>query len=236
MRTLPFPIALLLSAACSSQAPATSSPKVIVYGDSISLATAQRRALGWPDELDRLLDGRGRDWTVVNRAINGNGLIWRTRCFGEPAMDRFRSDLPAMESSDTVILMAGVNDLIQPRLPAEFSTCFEPADLPASALFGPVARLRQQLRAPGSPRVLLATIPPFGRSEFHSDAAESARQQINRWIRAHWASGDLIDLDVVLGGGAHSTEIKPEYDSGDGLHPNSRGSAAIAAAVAERVR
>ena len=32
---------------------------------------------------------------MSNRSINGNGLVWKTRCFGEPASERLEADLAA---------------------------------------------------------------------------------------------------------------------------------------------
>ena len=76
---------------------------------------------------------------------------------------------------------------------------------------------------------MLATLPPFGRSEFYNAAAETERQTVNRWIRSNWKGDDVIDLDRIL---AQGDALAPEYDSGDGLHPNERGAARIAAEVA----
>ena len=60
--------------------------------------------------------------------------------------------------------------------------------------------------------------------------------QANRWIRANWVGGDVIDLDLILGDPGDRSRLRLAFDSGGGLHPNEAGSAAIAAAVAAMVR
>ena len=229
---LAFCAPLLLAAGCSFSSPAAANgQQVIVYGDSISLVGSSR---GWPGELDQLLERRGHDWTVVSRSIDGNGLVWRTRCFGKPAAERLRSDLAATSKTDNIVLMAGVNDLIQPRLPKGYSNCFDPAELNSALITATLAELRQ-LASKRKQRLLLATIPPFGKSEFSSESAQTDRLAINHWIRANWPSADLVDLDSVLASKSDPSILEPDFDSGDGLHPNAKGAAAIANLVAEKL-
>ena len=224
--------ALLFAAGCSFPGAAEADGRsVIVYGDSISLVGSPG---GWPGELDQALDGRGGDWAVVNRAVNGGGLVWRTRCFGAPAAERLRSELAATADGDIIVLMAGVNDLIQPRLPKGYSTCFDPGELDAATLAENLAQLRQ-LASRHKRRLLLATIPPFGKSEFSSAAAEADRVAINRWIHANWPGGDVIDLDRALASKGDPAILDPAFDSGDGLHPNANGASTIARLVAGQI-
>jgi lysophospholipase L1-like esterase len=208
---------------------------LVVYGDSLSAGSGSdlNDPALWPSKAERLLDSAGRDWTVSNRSINGNGLVWKTRCFGVPAADRLKAELDAIPAGSTIVLMAGVNDTIQPNLPAGFSPCFEPSNWSAEPI---VAALRDLAQRAGGRRILLATIPPFAASEYHSAKAEATRVETNRWIRANWATGDVIDLDSVLGDPSDRSRLRADFDSGDGLHPNEAGAAAIAAAVAGMLR
>ena len=222
---------LLLAAACRAETPRPRS--LVVYGDSFSLGTGTGHPPGWPDRLEAMLDRGGRDWSVINRSINGNGLVWRTRCFGEPALARLRSEWPEIEGDRLIVVMAGVNDVIQPNLPAGSSDCFDPADFPASSVIGPLDELRQSSHGR---RILLATIPPSSGSEFHSPAAEARRTDINRWIEANWPRVDVIDLARLLASPDDPSRLNPDLDSGDGLHPNDKGASVIAAAVMELIR
>lgn len=229
MRRFLFFWAALLAPACQAS---NIEPKVIVYGDSFSAGSGRnlKDPHLWPNVLEGLLDQRGSDWTVVNRSINGNGLVWRTRCFGQPALERLNADLPSLVQGEIIIIMAGINDVIQPALPSGFSSCFDPGDFPAKSIVGPLDVLR---RSAHGRRILLATIPPFSASKFHTAAAEQKRTDVNHWITAHWPKRDLVNLDKVLASGIDTAKLNPKFDSGDGLHPNGTGAVAIANAVAE---
>lgn len=231
MRSVIILAAALAVTACSS---AETARTVVVYGDSFSAGagTNLEDASLWPNKLEKQLDRRGSDWTVSNRSINGNGLVWKTRCFGEPASDRLEADLAKIPNGAPIILMAGVNDVIQPTLPAGFSDCFEPANFQSRDI---IARLQALAKATNAHRLLIATLPPFARSELHSARAEAVRQEVNRWIRANWPAENVIDLEATLSTPGDATRLRPDFDSGDGLHPNERGAEAIASTVARAI-
>jgi lysophospholipase L1-like esterase len=218
--------AVVLGSACSAAESPSRPAKIVVYGDSISITGG-----GWPAMLEARLAGAGT--IVESRAINGNALLWRTRCFGEPALERLRADLPQSAKNDILVLMAGANDLIQPRLPRGYSDCFDPGELGAAQI---IAALAPRRRPDDRPRILLATIPPFGASEFHSAGAEGDRRLVNQWILANWPAGDVIDLDSLLAERDRPQALSSAMDSGDGLHPNERGAAAIAKRVGEVIK
>ena len=230
-----FPIIFAAALTVMGCGSANAAKTVIVYGDSFSAGagTDLSDPRLWPNKLERLLDARGRDWTVANRSINGNGLVWKTRCFGQPAADRLQADIPKIPTGEIIVLMAGINDVIQPTLPAGFSSCFDPANLAAADI---TSRLSDIAKARNGHRIVIATIPPFAGSEFHSDQAEAVRQETNRWIRANWPQRDIIDLDHILAGSSDTGRLRKDFDSGDGLHPNERGAEAIAAATAGKIQ
>ena len=232
-----IPYALLAAAVASASAGSAQArgKTVVVYGDSFSAGagTDLRAPELWPNKLERLLQRRGADWQVSNRSINGNGLTWRTRCFGDPAIDRLEADARSLSNDAVIVLMAGVNDTIQPNLPAGFSECFAPADWPSGKI---TARLKALKARHRQHRILVATVPPFAASEFHSARAERIRREVNRWIRANWREGDVIDLEAILGRPSDRSRLRAEFDSGDGLHPNEAGAAAIANYVRDILR
>ena len=232
MRLLITLAAALVATACA-QADVTHT--VVVYGDSFSAGAGTNLADPdlWPNKLERLLDQRGADWQVLNRSINGNGLVWKTRCFGEPASNRLQADLEKLPKGATIIIMAGVNDVIQPTLPAGFSSCFGPANFKSRDI---TSRLQVLATAASGHRLLVATIPPFATSEFHSAKAEAVRQEVNHWIHANWPAPDVIDLEGILSSPGDSSRLLPDFDSGDGLHPNERGADAIAAVAARHLK
>jgi lysophospholipase L1-like esterase len=80
-------------------------------------------------------------------------------------------------------------------------------------------------------RAIGATITPFGRFPYWTPAIEAEREQVNHWIRTSHVFDGIIDFDRALRDPAHPSWLRPAYDSGDGLHPNDQGHAAMAAAI-----
>jgi hypothetical protein len=82
-------------------------------------------------------------------------------------------------------------------------------------------------------RVVGATIPPWKGWPRWTPRREATRQAVNAWIRA---GGDgaftaVADFDAALRDPADPRRLRPAYDSGDHLHPNDAGDAALARAV-----
>jgi lysophospholipase L1-like esterase len=80
-------------------------------------------------------------------------------------------------------------------------------------------------------KIIGVTLSPFGRYQYWSPAIESERLQINRWIRSGRAFDGVIDFSAVLSDPRHRAWLSTRYDSGDHLHPNNAGHAAMARAV-----
>lgn len=54
---------------------------------------------------------------------------------------------------------------------------------------------------------------------------------MNQWIRTSGAFDAVVDFDAVLRDPAHPNDMQAVYDSGDHLHPNDAGYAAMANAI-----
>jgi lysophospholipase L1-like esterase len=81
-------------------------------------------------------------------------------------------------------------------------------------------------------KVLLGTLLPFKDAAYFSEATEAKRQAVNAWIRAQSAQVHaVIDFDRAMASVEDPLALNPLYDSGDHLHPNDAGYAAMAAAV-----
>jgi len=82
-------------------------------------------------------------------------------------------------------------------------------------------------------RVVGGTILPFGGTVYyHPNAAnESDRQRINAWIRAPGHFDAVIDFDKAMADPIRPDHLRPEFDSGDHLHPSPAGFRAMAEAV-----
>jgi lysophospholipase L1-like esterase len=101
---------------------------------------------------------------------------------------------------DVVIVMIGANDL--------------GGSNPTGAFIDRLRGIRRDGRE-ADVRVVFATITPA--RHYWPQRCEDQRQEINAWIREQPRS---IDFAAVLE--STTGELRARYDSGDGLHPNSR--------------
>jgi lysophospholipase L1-like esterase len=209
---------------------------VVALGDSITAGfdSTENANLDWLDLLaDRLhAADRSPPLSVLNAGISGNNLHESSPCFGQRGLARLQRDVFEQPGARDVIVAEGVNDITQPResSSAPAYQCLAHRAITATGMIADykqaIARIHaHHLKAIG------VTILAFGRYEFWTPAIEAERQQINHWIRTSHAFDGVIDFDRVLRDPADPAWLDPRYDSGDGLHPNDAGHAAMAAAV-----
>jgi lysophospholipase L1-like esterase len=72
---------------------------------------------------------------------------------------------------------------------------------------------------------------PFKGSDNYNAEGEAKRQAVNAWIRSSAVVDGVIDFDSAVRNPADTASLLPAFDSGDHLHPNDAGYAAMAAAV-----
>jgi lysophospholipase L1-like esterase len=65
--------------------------------------------------------------------------------------------------------------------------------------------------------------------------AQAKRDEVNAWIRSSGAFDAVVDFAQLMGDPARPDHLASRYDSGDHLHPNDAGFAAMAAAIDLRV-
>jgi lysophospholipase L1-like esterase len=231
----------LSGVAVRTRGPAAGS--VVALGDSITdgANTTTNANHRWPDLLfARLQHTRGLTRLgVVNEGVSGNRLLHDPNppagsaaesfaaFFGQSALRRFDRDVEAQPGARFVISLLGVNDLGHPGTVAPLDEAVTAADIIGGY---------RQLIARAHERGLLiagATIMPmrddtFG---FFSPEHEAARQAVNRWIRTSGEFDAVVDFDAAMRDPAQPDRLLARYDSGDHLHPNDAGTAAMAAAV-----
>jgi lysophospholipase L1-like esterase len=191
----------------------------------------------WPDVLAARLQksaGGKAEIGVLNEGIIGNRLLHDSpkgadnpfgAGLGEAGLARFERDVLAQAGVRYVIVGLGINDILFPAFP------FTPASEKVSA--EDIISGYRQLIARGhrkSVRVIGTTNPPFENSSFeglvaafYTSEREAVRQKVNDWIRSSGEFDGVVDLDAVLRDPSHPTQLLPEYDSGDHLHPNNAG-------------
>jgi lysophospholipase L1-like esterase len=204
---------------------------VVTFGDSItnghnSTVGADRR---YSDALAQRL--RTTRLGVANVGITGNLLLSELPCFGAQGVSRFERDALGQPGVRTVIVEEGENDIwdsehnfgcgVTPRVTAE-------------QIIGGYRRMIAAAHAHGV-RIVGATITPF-KADYMEPAefarAEAIRDQVNHWIRTSGQYDAVADFALAVGDPEDEQRIDPAYDSGDHLHPNDAGYAALAAAAA----
>jgi lysophospholipase L1-like esterase len=201
---------------------------VVALGDSItdgdrSTVGANRR---WPNVLaTRLL---GQDdvplYGVLNQGISGNRVVGdrypgdgvSTDTSGVSALHRLERDVFAQTSVRTVVVFEGVNDI---RWGAS-----------AQDVVAGLGQIADRAHARGL-RVLAATILPCEGEVRCTAAVDAERVAVNTWIRGTGAYDGVLDFDAVARDPGRPSRILPAYDSGDHLHLNDAGLAALAGSV-----
>lgn len=198
---------------------------VAILGNSItdgrgSTTDANNR---WPDNLARRLqaDPRTANVAVLNAGIGGNCVI-RT-CLGPRAIDRLERDVFDRAGVRWLIVFEGVNDIGGVEGPAS-------SDSIAQRLIASYRVIIGRAHAQGI-RVYGATITPFGGSFYDRPGHDAARQTVNRWIRESGAFDAVIDFDAAMRDADDPTQLRPDADTGDHLHPSAAGYERMAAAV-----
>ncbi|GAA4596299.1 lysophospholipase L1-like esterase [Actinoplanes octamycinicus] len=215
---------------------------IVTLGDSITNGanTAPNANHRWPDLLSARLRHR---LGVANVGVSGNRLLHDPNppagspavnyaaYFGQSALRRFDRDVLAQPGAEFLVVLLGVNDLGHPGTSAPLDEVVSADDL-VWAHRQLIARAhRAGLRAYG------ATVLPFKDDTlgFYSVENERKRSALNRWIRTSGEYDAVIDFDAAVRDPADPLRLNPAYDSGDHLHPNDAGMAAMAAAVPLRL-
>ena len=205
---------------------------VVTFGDSITdgYGTTVDADNRYPDELaERLASGR-RPMSVVNSGINGNKLLADSPCFGAAGVSRFGRDALDQPGVHAVVVLQGINDIGGGGYP-DFGCGASPVVTAEQVIDGH----RQLIRAAHARgvRIVGATMLPIkGAFGYDTPANEAVRDAVNTWIRNSGEYDAVADLDRALADPADRDALRPTYDSGDHLHPNDAGAAAIGAVVA----
>ncbi|MEU4419534.1 SGNH/GDSL hydrolase family protein [Actinoplanes sp. NPDC024001] len=214
---------------------------IVTLGDSITNGanTEQNANHRWPDLLAARLRAARLPRGVANVGVSGNRLLHDPNppagsqaetfaaYFGHSALRRFDRDVVAQPGAAYLVVLIGVNDLGHPGTVAPPSEVVSAEDL-IGGHRQLIARAHQAgLRAFG------ATVLPFKDDTlgFYTPENERKRAALNRWIRTSGEYDGVIDFDRAVRDPADPLRLAAAYDSGDHLHPNDAGMAAMAAAV-----
>lgn len=204
---------------------------VVVIGDSITDGNGATMDANsrWPDFLAARL--APRNVAVLNAGISGARLFGDR--MGANALARFDRDVLSQPQVKTVIVMLGINDISWP------GTAFDPHGVTPSVdmLISGYRQLIARAHARGV-RIVGATLTPFEGAlpgtpldNYYQTYKDELRQKVNAWIRGSGEFDAVLDFDALVRDPSHPTRLKPEFDSGDHLHPGDRGNKAMAEAI-----
>ncbi len=202
-------------------APTKPTKVLVAFGDSITDGTqsgtdANRR---WPNLLEARLAAADIRLSIVNGAIGGGRVL--SDGVGPNALARFDRDVIAQPGVTHVTVMEGINDI--------GAAGANPSPSVADLIAG-----HRQMIARAHARgikVIGATLTPFEGAAYWTPEGEAKRQALNAWIRDSKEYDDVLDFDAVVRDSVKPTKSKPEFDSGDHLHPSPAGYEAMANSI-----
>ena len=201
---------------------------IVCYGDSI---TAQN----WPDDLALRCFNEGYHKTaIIRRATSGSRILREYHCltyesYGLMGSNRFHHEVPT-DGADTVIIQQGINDIIHP-VGTNINPFRPMSDLPTvEQLIDGLKTYITQARSFGY-KVYVGTLLPMGGWRTDAPFRQEMRHAYNDFIRTTDLIDGCIDFDKALEDPNKSNWFKPEYDSGDHLHPSKAGYERMAAEI-----
>ncbi|MER7728758.1 SGNH/GDSL hydrolase family protein [Streptomyces sp. NPDC096323] len=163
---------------------------------------------GWADRLAEHL-------ATVNPGLQYANLAVRGRVAGQVRAEQLGPALALRPDLATVV--AGVNDLLRPRVDV-------------AEVAGQLEEMFAALTAAGA-QVATLTIPDVGKIAPLARPVRSRVSELNTLIRAAAARHGVVIAEIAL----HAVATDPRLWSVDRLHASSLGHARIAAAVAEAI-
>jgi lysophospholipase L1-like esterase len=212
---------------------------LVAFGDSITAGYQDHQVAGhptWPELLARRLDAGGPDScrvSVVNEGISGNRLTaggGGALSGGPSGRSRFARDALSQPGVREIVVELGTNDIAWDATHGE------------GGALGPIQRAERAMVAEAHARgvrVLAATVTPAGDPAhpttfvggYSTPAGVAGRAALNRWIKVGHAFDGVADFAAALSSAADPERLARWADSGDHLHPSTRGDQALADAV-----
>jgi lysophospholipase L1-like esterase len=206
---------------------------LVAVGDSITdgVGSTEDANARWPDALAARLqaDPKLASIGVVNSGISGNRILndGFDPFIGPSVLSRFERDALSKPGVRWIVLMSGTNDI------SAANVLTRPQDkVTAQQIIEGMKTLIARAHSRGI-KVWGATLSPRAGTKppFYSENGEVMRREVNTWIRTSGAFDAVLDFERVLGDPARPDALRPEYDSGDHLHPNDVGFRAMADSI-----
>jgi lysophospholipase L1-like esterase len=206
----------------------SSAAVIVAFGDSITdgFGTTVNKDQAWPALLaTRLASHKSTSVLgVLNLGISGNRVLRDGA--GTNALARFDRDVLGLAGVHWMTLLEGINDITFSAIPGMPSTQAVTAD---DLIWG-YRQITERAHMHGI-KVAGATIMPVEGVPTYTGNGEAIRQEVNQWIRTGGAFDAVIDFDALTRDPANPKRLRPEFDSGDHVHPNDAGNQAMADAI-----
>jgi lysophospholipase L1-like esterase len=150
----------------------------------------------------------------------------RRDVIGRSALGRFDRDVLARAGVKWLVLFEGINDVTFSALPAAPAT----ERTTGAELIEALEQLVDRAHAHGI-KVMGGTLMPMGGLWLHNAETEAMRQSVNEWIRTSGKLDAVADFDAATRDPEQPARLDPDFDSGDHIHPNDAGNAAMAGAI-----
>lgn len=203
---------------------------IAAFGDSITAMEL------WTAPLRRRIAERSPETALLNLGIGGGRLLRDTsfpqhpgvQFFGRSGVSRYEWDCAPLSGVDLVIVALGINDIFGPGESPEWNAPL--SELPTlEELRQGYRRLAALCREQGR-ACAVCTITPCGGCPTYAEPVEGLRREINEWLRGCGEFDMVIDFDAALRDGSGSF-MRPEYDSGDHIHPSTVGGERMAESI-----
>ncbi|KAF4417804.1 transcription factor SEF1 [Fusarium acutatum] len=184
---------------------------VVLLGDSITDGRGSTDDTNdrWSDALAAHLQESGMSNVAVNNmAAGGNAIL--SGGLGPILLQRYKRDALEQPGAKFVVVFEGVND-IGPSATDE-ATQKRIKD----GLIAAYIQIAKDIKKAGM-TTIGATITQMLGNQYHSPEREVTRVAINDWILKNGTFDHTVDFASLIGSGE---KLLPQYDSGDGLHPN----------------
>jgi lysophospholipase L1-like esterase len=211
---------------------------VVAFGDSISDGDGSTVDAddNYPNNLIHRIAKTSKRSTlaVVNEGIVGNRLLRDTDIFGVSGLARFDRDALVLPGVSHIVVLEGINDIGFAGAKMDNQYLADPAEArSAQDIIDAYGQLISRAHA-RRVKVIGATLTPCEGVDipgYYSDAKESVRETVNKWIKTSGAFDGVIDFDAVVRDPDHPSRLLPKFASKDHLHPNDTGYKAMADSI-----
>lgn len=181
----------------------------------------------WPDLLLARMSKNAptANIAIANQAAGGNRIL--ADGLGPNALGRIERDVLSHPGVKFAMIFEGVNDI--GTAPTDAASQQAVGD----AVIAAFRQISARIHADKLP-FFAATITPFGAPNntiqpYSDPEREKTRQRVNAFIRNSGGVFDsVIDFDQFLHDPANPSQLNPEFNSGDFLHPNVAGYTTVA--------